>query len=371
MKKIYNWYISKIERFLEKNQVLKMWIAEHFALWQKRNLSKDIIWSKKQEKDFNAFWVGNYKKVNENSIKFFQAFNNTFNPSYVPDYLYATKIEPTLNSYLYSKIYSDKALLDILYKERSNALTPTTLLLNSGGIMYDSERHIITEEQAKNILLKIRTAIIKPTVGGNSGKGVLLGKFDKNGFDANLNFDIFSLLSPENKNFIVQEKIIQSKELDELYPNSINTFRVITFIAEGAVQLAPISLRLGTGGNFVDNIHAGGLAVGVNEVEGVLMKYAYQLGYSNNKTRFTEHPDTKVIFENFKVTGLDEIIIAAKRLHELTPNTRIISWDFAINQAYKPVLIEANYIGQAVWLSQITTGQSIFRGFTASVLKQI
>ncbi|KIA82880.1 hypothetical protein OA84_04740 [Kaistella solincola] len=370
MKKIYNRYIRIIENFLGQNQYLKMWVAEHYALRKKRNLTKNVRWSKDQEKEFKSFWKDNYKVINSDGVKFFQAFNDQFNAEYIPDYLYATEIESKFNSYLYSKIYSDKGLLDILYKNKTKALTPKTILLNSEGILYNSERHIISKEEAKDILSSVESAVIKPTVGGNSGKGVIVGTFNKDGFDTNEDFSIFSLLSQEQKNFIVQEKITQSDELNKLYPNSINTFRVITFVADSAVHLAPISLRLGSGGNVIDNIHAGGLVVGLDE-KGELMKYAFQLGYSNTKRRFTEHPDTKVSFQNFRISGLSDVINSAKRLHEFTPNAKIISWDFTINEKYQPILVEANFLGQSIWFSQITSGESIFRKYTSSILKQL
>ncbi|KEY18785.1 sugar-transfer associated ATP-grasp domain-containing protein [Kaistella antarctica] len=368
MKKLYRKYIQFLENFPADNHYFKTWVAEHYVMRGKEKFISTIKWTKEQQSTFDTFWISNYKKITNKGNKFYEAFNDQFNIEYISDFLFATKIESKLNSYNYSKIFSDKALLDILYKHRSCALLPETVILNSEGILYNADRHIINQEDAKQLLQKQQVVVIKPTVGGNSGKGIILANLDEEGLDVNQNFNILDFFSDENKNFIIQKKIEQSGELNELYPTSINTFRVITFIANDSVQLAPISLRIGCGGSFLDNIHAGGITVGVDTDNGCLMKKAYQLGYTNTKTIMLKHPDTNVIFENFKITGLDKVITAAKRLHEFTPNTRIISWDFTINHDYEPLLIEANYLGQSAWFNQITTGKSLFGNHITSIL---
>lgn len=371
MKKIFRIYLKFLEDFPAYNHNLKVWLAEHYVMRGKAKFINTVSWTKEQQIEFDTFWISNYKKITNKGNKFYQAFNNKFNIEYISDFLFATKIEPQLNSYNYSKIFSDKALLDILYKDRSDALLPETVVLNSNGVLYDSERHIINHQEAQRLLKKAQVVVIKPIIDGNSGKGIILANLDEKGLDLSQNFNILDLLDKKNKNFIVQKKIKQSGELNTLYPTSINTFRIITFIVDDAVHLAPISLRIGCGGNFLDNIHAGGITVGVDIERECLMEKAYQLGYTNTKTILLKHPDTNVIFENFKITGLSKVIKAAKRLHEFTPNTNIISWDFTINHDFEPLLIEANYLGQSAWFNQITTGQGLFRNHVTSILKGI
>lgn len=371
MKRVYKKYIKFIDRLPGLNHYFKMYVAEHYALFKKKKLINTVKWSKDQEKEFDQFWKSNYKKIKKSGNKLFEAFNEKFEPKYIPDFLYATKIESKFNSFQYANIYSDKSLTEILYKGKSKALLPKTYLLKAGGILYDSDRNLIDKEVAKEILLGLTDVVVKPTVGGNSGKGVIVGSFDADGYDKDNDFNILSILENDQDNYIVQEKIIQSDELDRLYSKSINTFRVITFISNYRVNLAPISLRVGSGGKTVDNIHAGGLAIGVDSDSEQLLKEAYKLGYSESKLKFEKHPDTGTVFEGFKVEGIKSIIESAIILHGQTPHIGIVSWDFTLNKEKMPMLIEANFTGQAVWLPQIITGKPVFGENTADILKKL
>ncbi|MCH2490725.1 MAG: hypothetical protein MK211_11305 [Flavobacteriales bacterium] len=370
LKKIYQFYISGIESFYERQHYFKMLLAEKYALKRKSKLIKSVSWSKEQEKEFNTFWRQEYKPITSKGHKLIEAFNGTFNVEYMPDFLFATKVEYKMNPYLYAKIYSDKSLTEVLYKDKSNAIIPKTFLLNAGGVFYDENRRIITKEEARSILLNINAAAVKPTVGGNSGKGIVIGTFDEDGYSDEHKFSLLSLLEGA-ENFIVQELIQQSAALNGLYRHSINTFRVITYIVKGKVHVAPVSLRIGVGGSKVDNIHSGGLGIGVDVKNSSLLKTAYQLGYSDQCKVYEMHPDSQISFSDYSIPGIQEIVESAQKLHEATPQMGIISWDLTLNSNNKPVLIEANYIGQAVWLSQIVNQTPIFGKHTAYILNQI
>src|SRR5690606_25215510 len=149
---------------------------------------------REQEEEFNQFWKFNYKKIKKSGNKLFESFNGVFHSEYIPDFLYATKIESKLNSYKYARIYSDKSLIEVLYKGKSTALIPQTFLLKAGGVFYDKDRKILNRSKAKDILSNLTKAVIKPIIDGNSGKGVIVGDFDSSGYDKHNNFNIFSLL---------------------------------------------------------------------------------------------------------------------------------------------------------------------------------
>lgn len=370
MRKTYNDILLFIEMFVVKLQTTKMWLAESYALIKKRHLIKSVKWNTKQLNEFNAFWKNNYgKKISSKGVKLYESINDVYCVDYFPDKLFATKLEPKLNPYYYAKIFGDKSLTEILYAKSKLVKFPETYLVNSGGILYDGKRQVISEGKAKEILSSLTEVVIKPTVGGNSGKGVMVCSF-KNGYDAKNNLNISQLLDNKKVNFIIQEKMKQHKTVSTIYPNSVNTFRTITYVIDGNVYCADLALRIGSGGGNVDNIHAGGLGIGV-ENDGSLLKYAFKLGYSETRQKFEKHPDSGIIFQNYKIIGIDKIIECAKELHGLTPHLRMISWDFMVSEDGSPVLIEANYLGQAVWFTQIVHGKPFFGKQTVDMLKTI
>ena len=162
----------------------------------------------------------------------------------------------------------------------------------------------------------------------------------------------------------------QHESIAKIYDSSINTFRTITYVVDGVVHCADLAMRLGSGGGKIDNIHAGGLVIGV-ENDGMLLKYAYKLGYSDSKEKLDNHPDSGIVFENYKIYGTEKIIECAKELHGLTPHLGMISWDFMVSTDGNPVLIEANYWGQSVWFTQIVHGKPFFGDKTKLILSKI
>jgi hypothetical protein len=302
-----------------------------------------------------------------NGHRLYEAINGVHHKDYMPDFLFATKVEPFFNSYFYAKLYSDKSLTEILYGKCEEWLyIPKTYLVNCSGVFYNQNREVISKEQAKIILTSLTNVVLKPTIGGNSGKGVVVCQLD-NGIDLKTGFDIKTLLDDREINYIVQERMRQHESISMIYPHSVNTIRTITYILDGKIYCADLSLRIGSGGKSVDNIHAGGLVIGISN-EGLLLRYAYMLGYSDSSLRFEKHPDTGFIFENHVIAGIPQIILSAKKLHGITPHVGLISWDFMVTEDGAPCLIEANYWGQSAWFPQIVHGKPLFGENTLRLL---
>lgn len=370
MKKIYDALVRTLENTIVFLHVFKMIGAENYALYRKKKLYRNINWSKEQKNLFEKFWRKNYGKViNSKGHKLYQSINGVFDESYFPDFLFSTKLEPFLNNYIYARIYSDKSLTELLYSKSEKLIIPKTFLVKISGIWYDSQRNILNNDSVKKILHNSGKSIVKPTIGGNSGKGIIFCNFI-DGVDHNGDTTIEFLLDSSYSNFIMQEIMIQHSSFNKLYPHSINTIRIITYIAAAEIHHADLCLRLGTGGAKMDNIHAGGIVVGLSD-EGILMRDAYKLGYSDTKITMQSHPDTNIVFEGYVLDGVDEIISTAKELHGLTPHIGIVSWDFMVNKGGKPVLIEANYMGQSIWFPQIVHAKPIFGKHTEYMINLI
>ena len=142
--------------------------------------------------------------------------------------------------------------------------------------------------------------------------------------------------------YIVQECIAQNEQLAVLYAGAVNTFRVITYLWNGEVFHVPLALRIGQGGSYLDNAHAGGMFIGVND-SGELNDEAF----TEFGKRYKEHPDTHA------------------------PQLGIISWDLTVDQNGEFVLIEANTRGQSIWFPQMANGMGAFGKNTAEILKFI
>ncbi|MBQ8767527.1 MAG: hypothetical protein IJZ16_12080 [Clostridia bacterium] len=371
MKRLYKKILNLFFKVPVKIEIFKTFIAEWVAILKKKPLYKNIRWTKEQQKEFDEYWKKNYgKKISNRWHRLYEASNGVHRIDYFPEILYSTKIEPIFNDYTYCTVYSDKNLNELFFDNKVNGVrTPKCYLSNNHGHFYDCDRQLISKEKAIKILSNIGEAVIKPTVDSSSGRDVIIVNM-QNGKDVRSGISAEEIVKKYKINFTVQEKIKPCKELSTIYPLSINTFRVISYIVDDSIEVAPVSLRIGGGGSEVDNIHAGGMSIAVSN-NGMLAKSAYRLGYGDSFEKFNKHPDTGIKFDGYKLSFVEKLVSTAKRLHEMTANIGTISWDFTVNDKDEIIVIEANFHGQSVWFPQMLSGQSFYGENTEKILQSI
>jgi len=142
--------------------------------------------------------------------------------------------------------------------------------------------------------------------------------------------------------FVFQETIIQHTVMNMLNPYSVNTIRMDTFLdKEGKVNVLSGLLRMSLKKHYVDNISSGGCRVGIDLVSGALKKYGYPDFINAGNKVFTCHPETGIVFEDFKLPFIEEAKDLISRAASLMPGLRIIGWDVAITET-GPIIIEGN-----------------------------
>ena len=142
--------------------------------------------------------------------------------------------------------------------------------------------------------------------------------------------------------YLFQETLIQHKEMNRLNPSCINSIRIDTFIDRyGKAHVIGPYVRMSIVDSYIDNVSSGGCAVGVDLDSGRLFSHGYtSISKTGGKT-ITQHPLTKVKFNEFIVPYFDEVKSFVLKLALLVPNLRLIGWDIAIGKK-GPVLIEGN-----------------------------
>ena len=143
--------------------------------------------------------------------------------------------------------------------------------------------------------------------------------------------------------FILEEVVIQSKEMADLHPESVNTVRFPTFRLDDGVHIFPPYLRMGQGTSFVDNAGSGGVFGLVDLETGRVYAACDELGNS-----YEVHPDTKAQIIGFTVPRWDEAVALAKELITVLPTVRWVGWDLALTDNGW-VLIEGNERAQFVF----------------------
>ena len=366
LKRIYRKTLRGLEAIPVKLELLKTWIVEWYAIYRKAPLYRHIKWTKEQKNEFGQYWMQVYgKKISNRWHRLYQAISGRFCVEYIPEMLYTTRIEPKLNDYYYAKVLEDKSLLETLVSGTS-AVVPETILLCSNGQLLDRNRCPLNAEAAARKLSNCGEVVIKLTIGSSSGKGILFKDYP-----SKVEAEEVALLCVEiGKDFIIQKKIKPHPVFRSFNAASINTIRITTYLTEDKVWHAPIAFRVGRLGKNVDNIHSGGIGVGVKD-DGSLLPVAYELGHGDQTKTYDKHPDSGVTFSGAVLPCMRDIIRISHELHGRFLHTGIISWDFTVNDDNAVVLVEANIFGQGIWFPQIIHGEGAFGHQTERIFQKI
>lgn len=189
-----------------------------------------------------------------------------------------------------------------------------------------------TFESFEQFVLKHPVFMVKPQfLDGGRGihKQEITDKTDIN--------KLYSELKKEGA--LLEEIIVQCKELAEFNESSVNTIRLVTLLdAKNNVHIMSGVLRMGTGNNCADNFHTNGIAATVDIETGIVVTSAV----SRDLKRYYIHPQSKKQIIGYHVPMWKDMIETVKKAAYVVPKVRYVGWDIAINSSNEIVLIEGN-----------------------------
>ena len=136
---------------------------------------------------------------------------------------------------------------------------------------------------------------------------------------------------------LCEEYVIQHKSISEIYPCSVNTYRIVTVLSEGEAHIIYAFIRIGNGGRFVDNINAGGMAAPINIDNGVI-EYA---AFDKDSNFFDKHPYTNCDIKGRQLPCWEESVNLVLEAAKVVPQVGYVGWDVAVTEK-GPILIEGN-----------------------------
>lgn len=274
-------------------------------------------------------------------------------PRYIPDDIWFRRVVPHFNHLLFAQAYQDKCMNGLFVPELAH---PAAVVKCVNGLLYDDGMRLLRKEEAVERCRNSERFIIKPSVGSGRGNGIRF----LNGGELTEQ-DVLGLFAQYGKNFIIQEKLRQHAAISRIYPNSLNTLRIVTFLYGGEVHILSSVIRIGAGGSEIDNVSKGGFACKVHP-DGRLDRLAV-----NRKGQWVEqHPDG-TRFETVTVPNYERIIDTVKGVAARIGHFRIIGWDIAVGEHAEPVFIEYNLFPEQ---NQKTWGPA-FGGMTDQILKEV
>ena len=152
----------------------------------------------------------------------------------------------------------------------------------------------------------------------------------------------------EKEQFLLEDCIIQHPKMAKLYPNAVNTLRIVTITKNGHTNIMFRSIRMGNNGSIVDNFNHGGLFTTIDK-NGVINAPAVD----KKGNVYTNHPFTNTSILNFEIPMFNEAISFVKELANHIPEVGYVGWDIAITST-GPVIVEANpFPGHDIYQSKI------------------
>lgn len=165
---------------------------------------------------------------------------------------------------------------------------------------------------------------------------------------------LYEYLTRENANYELEEIITQHSKVSELYPDSINTIRVITIVTtkddkpyisipkeerknvELKCHVIYACCRIGNGG-CIDNFTSGGMVTPVDEKTGIIKFPAMD----KKKNVYEIHPVTGCKIQGFQFPYWKEILDICEKASFEIPEVGYIGWDVAVTPE-GPVFVEGN-----------------------------
>ncbi|MGN1269710.1 MAG: sugar-transfer associated ATP-grasp domain-containing protein [Clostridia bacterium] len=217
--------------------------------------------------------------------------------------------------------------------------------------------------------LKRHSEFMAKPIDGGCGKGI--EKLQTSNFKT-LD-ETYEYLTKEGNNFELEEVIKQHPDVAKIYPNAINTVRIVTIVTtkDGKsiltipkeerknIELEPHIIcayfRIGNGGRCVDNFNSGGMTAPVDENTGIVS----QLAIDKQKNVYEKHPQTGEQIKGFKFPYWEEAINLCKNACKEIPEMGYVGWDVAFTPD-GPLFVEGNeFPGHDIYQLPVHTPQKI------------
>ncbi len=147
----------------------------------------------------------------------------------------------------------------------------------------------------------------------------------------------------KNKQYLVEDEIVQSDELNEINPNVVNSYRIVTLVKDGKSYVINNALRVNQDDASVIGC-TNDIYFSFNE-EGIIDSNVID-DYGNV---YDKHPLTGKKFSEVKVKDVKEAFEMCKKAALEVQEVRYVGWDVAFSKN-GPVIVEGNeYPGYGIF----------------------
>lgn len=223
------------------------------------------------------------------------------------------------NKYKYYKKFNDRNYIDFL-----NQKTETYRIF---GEFYGRDVVSLYDDrdfESFRVFLEKHPRFIYKPAQDYGGRGIKI--YDRKNYESDE--DLFEIII-FNGACVLEELIVQGKEIADIHPDSVNTVRIVTYRGEkGDTHTQWCFLRMGSGGSHTDNMSGGGISARIDFDTGVVCDCGRDyLGH-----QYIYHPDSKVQLVGLNIPQWDEVKKLVCRLADALPQVRFVGWDLAYSE---------------------------------------
>lgn len=304
--------------------------------------STELLQKTKQAKD--SFWKGAVGSAPDDSFYRIAKAMWGVEPDskFIPDDLWFTNLLPYINPLADALVLEDKSKYGFYF---SDVARPRELVRRIRGWgYYDENNELITLDDAVKLVMDFaRPIIVKPTVNTQQGQNVKkLATYTAS--------DVSAILTDMGDDVTIQECVEQSDEMAALNESSLNSYRITSLFLNGRFSVLSTIIRVGGKGSVVDNVGAGGYALGIDASGKVKSPGLAASGLLIHKTYSGE----ELLCKRF--SSYAAAATFAEKLHKRLPYLPVIGWDVAIRKDGQPILIELNASTPGIRFEQLCTG---------------
>lgn len=224
------------------------------------------------------------------------------------------KVINYLNQKEYSILFLDKILFNGIFKE------------------YLKREYMdlrVSNPKEFKEFIKEKDYIFAKKHNGSCGKGI--DKINCKNIDCEKLF--YQLLN--DKQFLVEEAIIQHESLNKINNNSVSNIRINTLVKDGKIYIEGMVLRLSSGS--LNKMTSEDIMCAIDE-KGIITSF----GYDDDLNIYEKHPTSINNIKGSKISYMKEAIEMVKEAALKVPEIRFVGWDVAISEK-GPCLIEGNF----------------------------
>jgi hypothetical protein len=286
---------------------------------------------KAHKKEMSPYYEDRGFKVSMMFDDYFSSLNGIHSDRYLSMDVYYFYVIPALNRHDFKDAYLDKNIYSELFP---NVKQPVTIVKNIHGHYYRCGEEITQDQAIEAVCASDSQMIIKPTVETCNGEGVeQIRECDAASLKAL--FDQYAI------NFIVQEKVKQHPDLQQVNPTSLNSMRLYTYRRlDGSYEyLYPFAhMRFGGKGAIKDNVSQGGGTCLIN-ADGSVDDKVFRF---KNMEVSSLKQETGI--EGLVVPHYDKVIETLLAMHRRLPYFDFVGWDVTVLPDGEPLLIEFNLV---------------------------